>query len=225
VNVAMLFSALGVALVLWFMTVRRLRSKPWLEKGPMEIEAGLAEMPPQRVGLWVFLGVVTSLFSLFMIMYVERSGFPDWRPVDDPQLLWFNTAFLVLGSLAFQLARNATRHDSLSGVRLNLTAGGVFTIVFVAGQVIAWQQLTAGGTLFASNPASTFFYLVTGLHALHMLGGLWVWARTTWRAWQGLGSLDVADVAKIRLSVQLCSVYWHFLLLVWLVVFYLLITT
>ncbi|HEY5622810.1 MAG TPA: cytochrome-c oxidase [Gammaproteobacteria bacterium] len=224
-NVAMLFSALGVALVLWFFTIRRLRTKPWLEKGSMEIEAGLAEIPPQRIGLWVFLGVVTSLFSLFMIMYVERSGFPDWRPVNDPQLLWINTAFLVLGSLAFQMARNAARHDSLAGVKLNLTAGGVFTIVFIVGQIIAWRQLTAGGTLFASNPANTFFYLVTGLHALHLLGGLWVWARTTWRVWQGLGSLEVADIAKIRLSVQLCAVYWHFLLLLWLVLFYLLITT
>ena len=221
----MLFSALAVALILWFMTVRRLRSKPWLEKGSMEIEAGLAEMPPQRIGLWIFLGVVTSLFSLFMIMYVERSSFPDWRPIADPQLLWINTAFLVLASLAFQLARNATRHDRLAGVKLNLTAGGIFTIVFIAGQVAAWLQLTADGRLFATNPANTFFYLVTGLHALHLMGGLWVWTRTTFRVWKGLGSLEVTDVASIRLSVQLCSVYWHFLLLLWLVLFYFLITT
>ena len=173
----------------------------------------------------IFLGVVTSLFSLFMIIYMERSGYPDWRPVPDPQLLWINTAFLILGSLAFQMARNAARHDKLSGVKLNLTAGGVFTIVFIAGQALAWRQLSASGYFLTTNPANTFFYVITALHAIHLLGGLWVWARTTLSVWQGLDSLDVTEIAGIRLRVQLCSVYWHFLLLLWLVLFYLLITT
>ena len=224
-NVAMLFSALGVAIVLWFLMVRQLRTKPWIEKGTIDIDQGTAGLPAERVGLWVFLGVVTSLFSLFMIMYAERAEFPDWRPLPDPQLLWINTAFLILGSLAFQLARNATRHDTLSGVKRNLTAGGIFTIVFIAGQLLVWRQLTSSGYYFPSNPANTFFYLVTGLHALHLLGGLWVWARTTLRVWRGLSNLDMAEIGRIRLSVQLCSVYWHFLLLLWLVLFYFLITT
>lgn len=221
----MLFTALGIAIVLWFLMVRRLRTKPWIEKGPIDIEDGIAGLDAERVGLWIFLGVVTSLFSLFMIIYMERSGYPDWRPLPDPQLLWINTAFLILGSLAFQMARNAARHDKLSGVKLNLTAGGVFTIFFIAGQALAWRQLSATGYFLTTNPANTFFYVITALHAIHLLGGLWVWARTTLSVWQGLGSLDVTEIAGIRLSVQLCSVYWHFLLLLWLVLFYLLITT
>lgn len=221
----MLFAALGVAIVLWFLMVRRLRTKPWIEKGTIDLDDGIAGLDAERVGLWMFLGVVTSLFSLFMIIYMERSGFPDWRPLPDPQILWINTALLILGSLAFQLARNAARHDRLSGVKLNLTAGGALTIAFIAGQVLAWRQLTAAGYFLAANPANTFFYLITALHAVHLLGGLWVWARTTLSVWRGLESLDVTEIAGIRLRVQLCSVYWHFLLLLWLVLFYLLITT
>ncbi len=224
-SVAMLFAALGVAIVLWFLMVRRLRTKPWIEKGTIDLDDGIAGLDAERVGLWMFLGVVTSLFSLFMIIYMERSGFPDWRPLPDPQILWINTALLILGSLAFQLARNAARHDRLSGVKLNLTAGGALTIAFIAGQVLAWRQLTAAGYFLAANPANTFFYLITALHAVHLLGGLWVWARTTLSVWRGLESLDVTEIAGIRLRVQLCSVYWHFLLLLWLVLFYLLITT
>jgi len=205
--------------------MRRLRTKPWIEKGVIEHLDGPTGMPAERVGLWMFLAVVTSLFSLFMIMYAERSTYPDWRPVPDPQLLWINTIFLILGSVAFQRARGAASRESLGSVKLNLTAGGVFTIVFIVGQVVAWQQLTSTGYFLATNPANTFFYLITGLHGLHLLGGLWVWARTTKRVWLRFDSLDVAQIADVRLSIQLCSVYWHFLLLLWLALFYLFSTT
>jgi cytochrome c oxidase subunit 3 len=225
VNVTALFVALGGAICLWFFLMRRLSAKSWIEKGVIDLQDGAAGMPAERVGLWMFLAVVTSLFSLFSIMYVERSTYPDWRPLPDPQLLWINTLFLVLGSIAFQRARGAVSRESLAGVRLNLTAGGVFTIVFVIGQILAWQQLIATGYFFASNPAHTFFYLITGLHGLHLLGGLWVWFRTTMLVWHGLDDLNVAQVAGVRLSIQLCSVYWHFLLILWLLLFYLLTTT
>jgi len=225
VNITVLFIALGGAIVVWFFIMRRLRTKPWIEKGLIELHDGAAGIAAERVGLWLFLAVVTSLFSLFAIMYAERSGYPDWRPVPDPQLLWINTIFLVLGSVAFQRARGAANRESLAGVKVNLTAGGVFTIVFLVGQLIAWNQLTNDGYFLATNPANTFFYLITGLHGLHLLGGLWVWARTTNSVWQGLQSLDVTEVAGLRLSIQLCSVYWHFLLILWLMLFYLLTTT
>lgn len=224
-NVTALFVALGAAICLWFFLVRRLRTKPLIEKGLIDLEDGAVGLPAERVGLWVFLAVVTSLFSLFTIMYAERSTFPDWRPLPDPQVLWINTIFLVLGSVTFQRARSAANHDNLAGVKTNLTAGGVFTIVFLVGQVLAWRQMSASGYFLATNPANTFFYLITGLHGLHLLGGLWVWAKTTTRVWRGLDSFNVNQIASVRLSVQLCSVYWHFLLLIWLGLFYLLSST
>ena len=162
---------------------------------------------------------------MFSILYAERSSFPDWRPLPDPQLLWVNTIFLVLGSVAFQRARGAASHENLAGIKVNLTAGGIFTIVFLVGQILAWRQLTAAGYFISTNPANTFFYLITGLHSLHLLGGLWVWAKTTARVWRSVASFDVDRIAKVKLSVQLCSVYWHYLLLVWLALFYLLSST
>lgn len=220
-----LFVALGGAILVWVFLVRRLRTKPWLEKGPIELQDGASGVPAERVGLWVFLAVVTSLFSLFIVMYTERSTYPDWQPLPDLPLLWINTIFLVLGSVAFQLARGAANGESLAGVKANLTAGGFFTIAFLVGQIVAWRQLSASGYFLAKDPADTFFYLITGLHGLHVLGGLWVWAKTTSRVWHGLESYDVTQIANVRLSVQLCSVYWHYLLLLWLVLFYLLTST
>ncbi len=224
-SVTVLFIALGGAILLWVFMMRRLRTKPWIEKGVVELDDGASGVPAERVGLWVFLAVVTSLFSMFIIMYAERSGYPDWRPLPDPQLLWINTIFLVLGSVAFQRARGAANRENLAGVQVSLTAGGVFSIIFLVGQVLAWRQLTASEYFLATNPANTFFYLITGLHGMHLVGGLWVWARTTSKVWHGLESLNVTQIAGVRLSIQLCSVYWHYLLLLWLILFYLLLST
>ncbi|MDH3419290.1 MAG: cytochrome-c oxidase [Gammaproteobacteria bacterium] len=223
-NVTLLFTALVGAILVLLLLVRQLRTKSWLEKGIIT-EDSFSTLAPKRVGLFVFLGVVTSLFLLFMIIYNERAEFPDWRPIADSRLLWFNTALLVIGSAALQLARNAAGHGRLSGIRINLTAAGVFTIAFLVGQIYAWNQLTAAGHFMATNPADAFFYLLTGLHGVHLLGGLFVWAKATTNAWQKPDPEDVSQAAGLHLSVQLCSVYWHYLLLLWLVLFYMFTST
>ena len=87
------------------------------------------------------------------------------------------------------------------------------------GQLLAWQQLSANGYVIDGNPATSFFYLLTALHGLHLLGGMWVWGRTTVRLFSG------ADAKSVRLSVELCTVYWHYLLLVWIGLFGLLLST
>ena len=122
-NVNLLFTALLGALLLWFFLARKLSTKSWIVKGVVS-EDGFAALPPQRVGLWVFLGVVTSLFLLFIVIYAERSTFPDWRPLTDPRLLWFNTALLVAGSVTLQLARNAAAKNRSGPMRTNLTLAG-----------------------------------------------------------------------------------------------------
>lgn len=224
-NIPVLFIALGGSIILWFFLMRRLRTKPWIENGLIDNRDGAIGVPAKRVGLWVFLAVVTSFFALFMVIYTGRSSSADWRPVPVPQLLWINTIFLLLGSVALQRARSAVMRDNFAGVKINLSAGGIFTILFLLGQLFVWEQVNSSGYFLATNPANAFFYLLTGLHGLHLLGGLWVWARTINRIWNKLGSLNVAQSEGVRLSIQLCSIYWHFLFILWLVLFYLLSST
>ncbi|MBL4867503.1 MAG: cytochrome c oxidase subunit 3, partial [Pseudomonadales bacterium] len=90
---------------------------------------------------------------------------------------------------------------------------------FVTGQAVAWQQLVDQGYYLASNPANSFFYLITGLHALHVVGGLFVWAKVMFKVARGV------ELEDIRTSVKLCAIYWHFLLLLWVVLFYSLLST
>ncbi len=143
----------------------------------------------------------------------------DWARLTVPKVLWLNTALLVLSSLAMERTRAAAQWGQSDGVRTGLVAAGAASFLFLAGQLWAWQQLNASGYFAAGNPANAFFYLLTALHGLHLLGGLWVWGKTTVKVWRGV------DVGAVRLSVELCTVYWHYLLLVWLVLFALLLST
>ena len=223
-NISLLFAALGGAIVVWLFLLQRLKTKPWLEQGLIEA-GGAVNSAPERVGLWVFLAVVTSLFGLFAIVYNMRSQFPDWRPLQDPGLLWVNTVVLILASVALQRARSAAAREDLDGLKPNLIAGGMLTFAFLGGQLLVWRQLTTAGYYLATNPADAFFYILTALHGLHLAGGLWFWARAAGTVRKGLESRPVNEVARVRLSVTLCSVYWHYLLLVWLILFGLLLST
>ena len=223
-NISLLFAALGGAIVVWLFLLQRLKTKPWLEQGLIEA-GGAVNSAPERVGLWVFLAVVTSLFGLFAIVYNMRSQFPDWRPLQDPGLLWVNTVVLILASVALQRARSAAAREDLDGLKPNLIAGGMLTFAFLGGQLLVWRQLTTAGYYLATNPADAFFYILTALHGLHLAGGLWFWARAAGSVRKGLESRPVNEVARVRLSVTLCSVYWHYLLLVWLILFGLLLST
>jgi len=200
----------------------QLTEKPWVAaQGRVDDLHGGGEfsLPTATLGLRVFLAVVTVLFSLLVVAYAERMEVADWRPLPEPWLLWLNTAVLILSSVALQWARVSARLGQIDGVRDGLLVGGVCAFAFLAGQLLAWQLLADQGYFAATNPAIAFFYLITALHGLHLLGGLVAWGRTTAKVWRGF------EVAQVRLSVELCAVYWHFLLLVWLILFGLLLFT
>lgn len=194
---------------------RQLTEKPWAPvQGNVHLQDGSAfSVPAATVGLRVFLAVVTSLFSLLIMAYRTRMGFEDWRSAPQLSLLWLNTAMLVLSSVAMQWAKIAARRGERDGVTAGLVGGGAFAIAFLGGQLWAWRQLSMLGAFDITKPAIGFFYLITALHGLHLLGGLGAWGWTAANVWRGV------DVAHLRLSVELCAVYWHFLLLVWLVLF------
>jgi len=174
-------------------------------------EEGTSSLPSAKIGLGVFLAVVGSLFALFISAYSMRMTMVDWRALPVPKLLWFNTGVLVTSSIALQWAYMAARRNDMDGVIIGLLAGGASAVIFLVGQLLAWQQLKVAGYFVASNPANSFFYLITAMHGLHLMGGLVALGRTTAKVWRG------AEMTQVRLSVELCAIYWHFLLLVWLV--------
>ncbi|ABI91755.1 cytochrome c oxidase subunit III family protein [Burkholderia ambifaria AMMD] len=158
-----------------------------------------------RTGLIVFMAVATTLFSLLLLAYGMRMREPDWQPIPHPVLLWWNTGALVLASIAMQRARRMTLHRAAW-----LVSGGVLAALFVIGQLTAWRVLAAAGQTVNVNPSNSFLYLLTGLHGLHVLGGLVAWVVT-------IALVRRADPFRAQRAIALCATYWHFLLAVWLV--------
>ena len=196
--------------------IKSLMAKPWTAEQTLidnRYPGDVSERPVKRLALRVFLAVVAVLFILLIVAYAGRMGYSDWRPVPQLSLLWANTGALLLASLAFELTRYALAHHRLQTMRVSLLAGGALTMVFLFGQMLAWQQLTTMSYFDITIPAIGFFYILTGLHALHMVGGLFVWGYTVPKVWNNF------DPIKVKQTVDLCTTYWNFLLLVWVVMF------
>ncbi|MGO4157372.1 bb3-type cytochrome oxidase subunit III [Cupriavidus sp. YAF13] len=173
--------------------------------GPGDVGRQRAGPAPGSIGLWVFMGVVSSLFALFIAAYAMRMDSPDWHAVALPWQVWLSTALLAAGSGVMLVAARAARAGRVSVAHRVLCFGGLAAAAFVASQLWAWQALLAIHVVPANNPSGSFFYLLTAMHGLHVLGGLAGWAMAM-RA--GPGS---------ALRIRLCARYWHFLLAVWLV--------
>lgn len=214
-SVVAVFLAVVAAVALWWLWRQGLTARPWLEEGETASRPAPAA-PVATIGLGVFLAVVGALFALLASSYLMRMAGADWKPAPVPAILWFNTAVLAASSGAMQIARTAAARSARERLETALAAAAVLAVLFLVGQLSAWRQLNEAGYLASTNPANAFFYLLTGLHGLHLIGGLAALARTARLVWRG------GDRAAASHSVDLCAVYWHFMLFVWLGIFALL---
>lgn len=209
----------------------RITERSWETPGARDFAEPDSYRPAAaKVGLYVYFGVAGVLFSLIVAAYlvrmgvgihgaVEHGGGPDWRPMPEPPLLWVNSVVLVASSAAWEVARRAAQALEWDRMRRMALLGAGIGLLFLAGQLLLWQQYQAAGYYLAANPANAFFYLLTGVHGLHLVGGAVACARA-------VGQLrDGADPRRAAYNVGLCAVYWHFLLLVWVFLLGLLVST
>ena len=212
----LVFLAVLMAVFVGWLLRSSINVQPWV---PHPETARQASKLPQgftaaRVGLAVFIAVATSLFALTISAYTMRMHMAaDWRHLHAPQLLWVNTVLLLLGSIGLQWAWSGVKRGDARRLRFGLAMGGACSIAFVVGQYFAWRQLNAAGFYASANPANAFFFMMTALHAAHLLGGLVAWGRTSRKVLRGWSPV------LVRGSVELCALYWHYLFIVWIVLF------
>ncbi len=169
-------------------------------------------------GLFVLLAASTMVFAAFTSAFVVRRGLSDdWASMSKPPILFVNTVVLLVSSFLLDLSRRALKAGDRSKFNLWWTAATGLGILFLIGQAVAWRQLSAAGVYVASNPSSSFFYVLTAAHAFHLLGGV--------------AALVYVDVQALRLrlgpakrtAIDVTAVFWHFLDGLWvylMVLFY-----
>jgi cytochrome c oxidase subunit III len=170
--------------------------------------------PPASTGMWVFLAAISMSFAaLTSALVVRKGGAVDWRHFTLPPVLYLNTLVLLASSLTLEISRRriaafmgaAKRKiaDPARWLYLTLSLG----LLFVGGQYVAWRQLSARGLYLATNPSSSFFYVFTGAHALHLMGGLGGLLRV-------IRKLNKHVLRRSTLDAT--SRYWHFMDVLWL---------
>jgi len=166
---------------------------------------------PKRYYTGMALGIV-SILMFFMALasaFLVRRGSGDWIPVRIPTLMWINTAVLLASSVTLEMARHRLAQGRLSAYRNLWLLTTALGIGFLAGQIVAWRQLVAEGIYLASNPASSFFYIFTGAHALHLFGGVAALIFVATR------NFNQAQVTR-SVAAEVTSYYWHFMDALWL---------
>ena len=186
---------------------------------PNAIAPALSATPPQRkyvTGMTVTLGGMLMFFMALVSAYIVRKGFPnsDWRSLNVPRILWFNTIILLASSVTLEFSRRLRSRGDEEGFRHWWGVTAILGLFFIAGQVIAWRQLAAAGVYLATNPSSSFFYVFTGAHALHLLGGIC-----------GLITIMLRDTRLLAraTAVEVVAMYWHFMDGLWVFLFLLLL--
>jgi cytochrome c oxidase subunit 3 len=160
-----------------------------------------------QLGMWLALGGITMVFISFTSALIVRRGVSlDWRPTTIPPVLWLNTAILVLSSLTIDSARRAKRDGLETSFKMWWWITTALGVAFLSGQVFAWRQMAAAGVYLATNPSSSFLYLLSGAHGFHLLGGV-----------IALGVIALKRSAT-RIPVESIAIYWHFMDGLWLYV-------
>lgn len=164
-----------------------------------------------RTGMWMGLAAIVMVFAAFTSALVVRKGVSnDWVATTLPRILWLNSLVLLGSSGALELSRHA-----LAGARPEPFVRWLYVTValglaFVAGQLAAWRELASRGLYLATNPSSSFFYLLTAAHGAHLLGGIAALLHLVFRARR------IAFAAPPHPAVEVTAIYWHFMDALWI---------
>lgn len=174
-----------------------------------------SKSPPglYRVGLLIACGSILAFFAALVVAFYWRSNTPPyWAPITLPHTLWLSTSIILVSSVTFEAARRAFRRGSHPAAARLLMITACLGMAFLASQLAAWRTLVQRGYYLSQNPYSSFFYMFTGLHAAHLIGGL-------------IALFIVVLGRKTRReTVDAVTFYWHFLGVLWIALFVILLT-
>jgi cytochrome c oxidase subunit III len=172
---------------------------------------------PQRFALWLFIVSITMIFASMTSAYVVKKADGNWLLITFPELFKITSVIIVISSITMHVAYLAAKNNQIKTLKVALLSTLVLAVGFVIGQYQSWGELVAQDIYFVGNPAGSFIYVFTGLHVLHLVGGILFLAIVIFRAFK------YRVHSKNLLSIELCTTYWHFLGGLWLYLYLFLI--
>jgi cytochrome c oxidase subunit III len=170
-------------------------------------------MNPRKFAMWLFIVSVVMIFAALTSAYIVKQGEGNWLEYDLPAVFWTNTAIIVLSSVTMQWAYFAAKKDNLDTVKVTLLATTVLGIAFLVGQWLAWGALVEQEVFFVGNPSGSFMYVLTGLHAIHLISAvIFLLVMLIWAFRSKIHSQN-------RSALEMCTTYWHFLGGLWVYLF------
>lgn len=173
-----------------------------------EVQTEPGSINPTKFVLWLMIVASLMLFASFTSAYIVRRGEGNWLIFDLPQMFGFSTAVIMLSSVTMQLAFSSFKKNNVKNLRTLLYSTLFLGITFAVFQVLGWKQLVANNIHFVGNPSESFFYVISGLHLLHVIGGLGFVLFVLIQSSKGMAQ-------NKKLSINLCTTYWHFLGILW----------
>lgn len=174
-----------------------------------------------RLGTWVALASILMLFTALSSAYIVRAASSsDWQPLAMPRILLLSSVLLLVSSVTLETARRKLKQAAANAYKSWLLLTVVLGVSFLASQLIAWRKLAKQGVYIASNPHSSFFYLLTAVHGVHLLGGLGALAYLSLRS--RAPQSEKSAPTRAQAKADAVTLYWHFMDFLWLYLFVLL---
>ncbi len=175
-----------------------------------------------RIATWFLLLVVLMTFGGLISAYIviSTNGVMEWKPFDLPIQVWISTNLILASSITYTISQKALNLDNQQKAKNWLLATTVFGGMFIASQILSWLELVRREVYVESNPYAGFFYILTGVHALHVIGGIAILGYVVLRTWQKTSSNE--ELSKRKTISNAVGWYWHFMDALWIVLFLLL---
>lgn len=177
---------------------------------PIKPSERVRSMHPQKFGLWLFLVTVVMIFISLSSAYIVKKGAGNWQYIELPSLFQITTGIILLSSGTMHFAYLAAKKNNLFNIRLGVLLTAVLAVGFIYGQLSAWNEMVGNGAFFVGNPASSFIYVFTGVHIVHLIGGIVFLAIVL------VSAFRYRIHSKRLARIEMCTTYWHFLGGLWL---------
>jgi cytochrome c oxidase subunit 3 len=179
----------------------------------VERPSRVLSMDPKKFILWLFIVAIIMLFASLTSAYIVRRAEGNWMEFELPSVFWLNSFIIVLSSFTMQMSLWMADRDRLKPMKWSLVATAILGLSFLVGQWYSWAILVDHDVFFVGNPSGSFLYVLTGTHAFHIISALVFLLIVLFLAFK------YRIHSKNRLWLELCTIYWHFLDILWLYLF------